>query len=116
MATENWQSQEGNITEGPGKYDIMQAIMEGKYVEFTLQNFRDKTTKVTVVVNTLEREDGSGQSWNMVGVARDTAELERYTLRTRETFWNAEFYYDSGRRTGYYKLSFRGSSRVRVVR
>lgn len=51
------------ITGGPGKFDLMQALFAGKEVTFTLENGQ----KLAVRISSIQREDGSNESWNLEG-------------------------------------------------
>jgi hypothetical protein len=52
-----------NIIGGPGKFELMLALFEGREITFTLEGGAQKTVKL----NTIQREDGSNQSWNLDG-------------------------------------------------
>ena len=94
---------EGNILEGPGKWDLASAIMDGKEVVFTLEGFLNR---VIVCIDTLQREDGSSQSWNILGWVPDsTVHKELGIPRTPYQTWRVYFYYHSGRRKGYYEIA-----------
>ena len=51
------------IVGGPGKFELMLAIFEGKEVTFTFE----EGTKKTVRLDSIQREDGSNESWNIQG-------------------------------------------------
>lgn len=48
---------------GPGKFDLMLALFAGKEVVFTMENGQ----KLTVRISSVQREDGSSESWNLEG-------------------------------------------------
>jgi len=51
------------ITDGPGKFDLMCALFDGKQVKFTLVDGR----VVDALIGSVEQEDGSKESWNLKG-------------------------------------------------
>ncbi len=67
---------EVKIVNGPSKFDLMLSVFEGKVVTFILKGgFRPKFSRATVyppddeftcvaVATSVEREDGSNDSWN----------------------------------------------------
>ncbi len=67
-----------NITNGPSKWDLMLALFDGdchhkRMVRFSLKDLKRDPIKdpeipdLSFVINTLEREDGSGENWNFEG-------------------------------------------------
>jgi hypothetical protein len=58
-------TQEKNIkiVGGPGKFELMVSFFEGRDITFTLAGGK----KIMVRLNTIQREDGSNQSWNING-------------------------------------------------
>ena len=52
-----------NIVGGPGKFELMLALFEGREIIFNLEG----GYKRTVSLDALQREDGSNQSWNLDG-------------------------------------------------
>lgn len=51
------------IIGGPDKSDLMLALFFGKEVIFTMENGQ----KLTVRISSIQREDGSSESWNLEG-------------------------------------------------
>lgn len=51
------------ITDGPGKFDLMLALFEGKHVQFKIQG----NPFLKVQINSVGAEDGSRESWLIAG-------------------------------------------------
>ncbi len=54
------------ITDGPSKFDLMVSLFEGKQVEFTQMTEKNYVFKIPARVQSVEREDGSDHSWNLI--------------------------------------------------
>lgn len=80
------------ITSGPSKWDLMLGLFDNtseksRYVAFVL----DKPTndydfphgKVEISIDSLEREDGSGDSWNITGRLRGSNQFIRAFFSTK---------------------------------
>ena len=52
------------ITKGPSKHELFGAFKDREDIVFEIETM---STPLTVTVNTLEYEDGSGNSWNLKG-------------------------------------------------
>ncbi len=63
------QKQLVNITGGPGKFDLMLALFEGQEIFLNLEN---GITGYRVRISSIQREDGSSQSWNLKGWVVDS--------------------------------------------
>tara|TARA_Y100000310_G_scaffold319296_1_gene374419 strand:- start:1879 stop:2184 length:306 start_codon:yes stop_codon:yes gene_type:complete len=98
MASTTW---EGKILEGPGKWDLMQAIMEGRWVRFSLEE-DGHNNQITVAIQALEREDASNESWCIKG--RGGMKGHHIPI-TQSLIWNVSIYYHSGSRKGHYQLT-----------
>lgn len=60
------------IVNGPGKFDLSVSLFsKGFNLEFTVRN-ETGNTPVVFVPQSIEAEDGSRESWNLVGIAIDT--------------------------------------------
>ena len=57
---------EGQILAGPGKFDLMCALFEGKVVTMTFQEWGELKVRITRV----QLEDDSYQSWRIDGDAK----------------------------------------------
>jgi hypothetical protein len=66
-----WEEQE-RITAVPSKYDLTFGFMSRQPVAFTLA----QSGKIAVVINRLEHEDGSSNSFNFVGIVSGQGGLE----------------------------------------
>ncbi len=60
------------ITNGPSKWDLMLSLLDGdsknrREVVFVVHEGIGHTEGMHVRIDTLEREDGSGESWNFKG-------------------------------------------------
>lgn len=75
MSTEN---QEFDIESGPSKFDLMVSLFdntmcrEHRTVEFSVKvrtsSPKSSPAKINVQIHGVEREDGSGESWNFTGL------------------------------------------------
>lgn len=54
------------ITDGPSKFDLMASLFDGKLVEFTQVTEMNYVFKIQARVQSVEQEDGSDHSWNLV--------------------------------------------------
>jgi hypothetical protein len=111
---------QGNIVGGPGKFDLMLAIFEGKEVGFTFE-FKDarksEAVRFLVRLDSIGREDRFSQSLNLTG---QVIKSNRYAPRARGAGHEGlapymppfEAYYDIQTRLGTYKIL---ESRVKVV-
>lgn len=79
-----------NVLAGPNKFDLMVSLFDGKYdarrtVQFKIEG---ANTPITLLIEAVEREDGSGESWNidgkMVAPSRTFAVRGCYSTKTRE--------------------------------
>lgn len=90
---------EFNLTAGPNKFDLMLALFENRdgshHVKFTIEQRVPGTAKsvpgtkqvVEVCISSIEREDGSAESWN---------------IRGWMTGGNFKCYYSTKNRTGWF--------------
>jgi hypothetical protein len=80
------------ITNGPSKFDLMQALFVRQptrpVFELSLTVGPVGLTKVKCMVNSVESEDGSGESWNIEGYVGD----KKFTA-----------FYRTDKRTGMYR-------------
>ncbi len=66
-----------NIKNGPPRFSIMLALFNNnaedglRYVEFVISKNDETPTTIKVLISSLEREDGSGDSWNFGGTTDD---------------------------------------------
>ena len=85
---------EGQIVEGPSKFDLMAALFDGKQVEFTFL-IEGRSYKVLVRLFSVGREDGSNESWLITG---------NITSSHGDHF---DGYFETRRRKGHVKVSTR---------
>ena len=57
-----------NIVNGPSKFDLMLALFDGAYVNqrkiwFTVLDNSLSRTTLSITLNSVAKEDGSGESW-----------------------------------------------------
>ena len=81
------------IVKGPGKFDLMVALFDNTFssprlVTFTVDS-AGREVELEIVVNSVEREDGSGESWNFRGY-----------LQTKQGDVAVQGYYSTKKRTG----------------
>jgi hypothetical protein len=62
-------AQQFRVVGGPNKFDLMEALFCGDMTTRHLVNFAVEGQKepIAVLINSVEREDGSGESWNLQG-------------------------------------------------
>ncbi len=82
-------SRQVTITAGPDKFKLATRLFDGdnreqKTVSFTLKE-GGHTWEELIKLNSAEREDGSGESWNLTGhnVANSCKVKIYYSLKTR---------------------------------
>lgn len=74
------------IVNGPSKWDLMLGLMDNdiqspRRISFTLSDHR----MLDISLTSLEREDGSGQSWNFFGMTKELNKVKgHFDLRTRK--------------------------------
>jgi hypothetical protein len=85
------------ITEGPSKFDLMASLFDGKIVQFTQQNNQHPKI-IKVILLSVEREDGSNESWNL----RVLVKGSEFPLQIGK---NLSMYYNSRTRKGTLRLS-----------
>lgn len=56
-----------DIKKGPGKFDLMVALFDGKPVTFVIKLSEQMTKTEKVTISSVQAEDGSRQSWNITG-------------------------------------------------
>ncbi len=57
-----------NIKTGPSKFELLLALFDSRQVNTRKVEFRtDADTLYDAVITSVEREDGSGESWNIRG-------------------------------------------------
>lgn len=79
------------IINGPSKFDLMQALMVRKPVRPNVTFFiQGKIAGIVANIDSLEDEDGSGESWNVTGF---TGSNQKFTA-----------YYRTEKRIGSYKI------------
>ena len=79
--------QQLNITAGPNKFELMLALFdntstEERTVRFGVAQGRLKS-RLTVLVNAVEREDGSSESWNIEGTCHGKPVKIYFSTKTR---------------------------------
>ena len=93
-----------NIVKGPSKFDLMMSffdIFEGKrrpvIIGIEAPDRVPSLAHLTLVINSLQWEDGSGENWNYEGFVKSSERPDglRY----------ARGYYSTQRRFGYIELS-----------
>ncbi len=62
---------EFRITNGPGKFDLMLSVFEGKRLKFTLQDVSQRVCVAAVDIHGVDLEDGSFESWCIEGYMID---------------------------------------------
>ncbi len=81
------------ITEGPSKFDLMTSLFDGKTVEFTQKTDKNIVFKVKAIIQSVEAEDGSLNSWNLkifvlpdsnANIPKSKSFLAYYNSRTRK--------------------------------
>lgn len=65
------------IINGPSKFDLMQALFACKPTPIKV-TFHFPLTESSVTILSVEREDGSGESWNLRGVAGNNQKWKAY--------------------------------------
>jgi len=77
------------VVGGPGKFDLMVAFFDGdcrnrRNVTF-VTGISGKVTRTfgPVVINSMEREDGSGESWNISGYEMNTNKKFKMLFSTK---------------------------------
>jgi len=83
------------ITNGPSKFDVMSSLFgtgSDNNIDLGPVFELEDGTKVKVAINQVQREDGSGESWNIIGyqVGSQHQSLDRYV----------KIYYSTRSRTG----------------
>lgn len=54
------------ITNGPGKWDLISSFANASVLSFSVEiSVTKHKEKVDVLISSIEREDGSGESWNL---------------------------------------------------
>jgi hypothetical protein len=56
-----------DITDGPSMHDIMTNMLDGHDTVFLTDGGR---TRITMLINVVEREDGSGMGFNLEGIIK----------------------------------------------
>ncbi len=88
------------IIDGPSKFDLLLALFDRKSVNtrqvtFATENGRDLGQTLSATINSVEAEDGSGESWNLKGY---------FVSRLRGTIpappVHFQMYFHTGRRQG----------------
>lgn len=74
------------IVDGPGKYELERALFDGKIVQLTIAGGRE----LNVLILSVEAEDGSRESWNLVGRNFDHGRFKAY-FETRRRHGTIEF-------------------------
>ncbi len=89
MAKENLSKGVIKISDGPGKFDLMIGVFEGKKVTFTIfpEKRGEELKEVEVQVTLIGPEDGLNPRWTGC-------------LKVLKTHESRSFCYDSSRRTG----------------
>jgi hypothetical protein len=100
MASQN--NRQFVIENGPGKFDFMLSLFDNighrpRTVGFTLQGI---TQPLAVSIDSIAREDGSGESWNFKGTLRDSA---------TELYFSVEGYFSSKTRKGHMRFVMRNA-------
>ena len=85
---------EGEILEGPSKFDLMAALFDGKKVQFTFK-LGEVTHKVNMGVSGVAAEDGSRESWLINGF------FPTGLIHGPCTFSNFSGYFETRRRKGH---------------
>ena len=67
------QQEKRAIVNGPGNFDLMLSLFDGKGVEFTLE----PNIRIRVRVTGLKLEDGSGKKW-LISLGGEKASFEGY--------------------------------------
>lgn len=92
---------EFNVTDGPSKFDLMAALFASTgrntiTVKFTIQQRIPGTAKasgapqaIEVNIGSVEREDGSGQSWIVGGMANEGRRFACYFDSRTRSGWLA---------------------------
>jgi hypothetical protein len=91
---------EFNIVAGPSKFDLMLALFDGtiehhRCVEFEFNTTPRMTVKTKFLVSSVQREDGSGESWNFEG----SLSYDNFC-----TLKNVRGYYSTKTRTGTFRF------------
>lgn len=92
------------IITGPSKFDLAFALFKGETVQFTVAI--DGETKFDVVISSVQREDGSNESWNIEGTAtehcrRGVGPPENGKFKDGRVF----IYFRTDRRTGNFRFA-----------
>lgn len=89
MATVN----RSRIIDGPGKFDFMLSLFEGKQVYFTIkmEGVNGGPLRLKVQMNSIGIEDGSRESWL----------IEGYILEITDAWKHFKGYFQSRRRHGW---------------
>ena len=86
---------EQTIKGGPSKWDLMLALFDGntggpRYLDFHLESGK---LSGAVVVSSVEREDGSGESWNITGRTGSIRVVIYYNTHTRRGTYREKPWY-----------------------
>lgn len=91
--------QEFRVVGGPNKFDLMAALFYGNMDTRHLVDFKVDGQKepITVIISSVEREDGSGESWNLQG----------YVARTHKTLRGnvVKMYFSTQTRRGNMRIN-----------
>lgn len=78
-------AQQYKIQGGPGKWEIMLSLFDGQSVVFHLAG--TSVIEMSVKLSRVEREDGSGESWNLGGWMTEVGDYRHfnayYSTRSR---------------------------------
>ncbi|MDD5099185.1 MAG: hypothetical protein PHP35_02475 [Candidatus Colwellbacteria bacterium] len=75
------------IINGPGKFDLMNALFIGSEVTFTL----DSKEVIIVRIDLIQAEDGSHESWNFEGFVKSSRWIKGY-YSTKNRTGHAQFF------------------------
>jgi hypothetical protein len=77
-----------HITGGPSKWDLMISLFHGDHLRREKVDFSvyETSSKLAVVINSVERESGSGENWNFTGYSSNMKVRGYYETHSR-TGW-----------------------------
>lgn len=94
------------IKKGPSKFEMMVGHYHGdsrhqQTVDFiVIPDGHTKSTKLSVIINSAEREDGSGESWMIRGYIAQAFFSSSVDYRVERNF---EAYYRTDKREGWFR-------------
>ncbi len=76
-----------DIFDGPDRGELFRCFIEGRKVEFKFVAVNFRGPHLQVIINSIEREDGSGDNWNFAGYHDDNRRVSGFYSTKWRTGW-----------------------------